>query len=72
MDTLYLRENENQGHMKKTRFFWDTSYVFAARIVQSIGQKCITGVWGRSPQRKNGVYSRKKLEITYKILYRSM
>ena len=21
MDTLYLRENENQGHMKKKRFF---------------------------------------------------
>ena len=26
MDTLYLRENGNQGHMKKKRFFWDTSY----------------------------------------------
>ena len=42
-------------------------YVFAARIVQSIGQKCITGVWGRSPQRKNGAYTRWLLEILYNI-----
>ena len=42
-------------------------YTFAARIVQSIGQKCITGVWERSPQRKNGVYTRWKLEILYNI-----
>ena len=29
MDTLYLRENENQGHMKKKTFFLggDTSYL---------------------------------------------
>ena len=32
MDTLYLRENENQGHMKKKRFFWDTSYISLVEI----------------------------------------
>ena len=30
--------------------------IFAPRIVLFTGQKYIAGVWGRSPQRKNGVY----------------
>ena len=32
--------------------------IFAPKIVLFTGQKYITGGWGRSPQRKNGVYTR--------------
>ena len=45
--TLYIRYN-----------VW--KYLFAARIVKNVGQKGITGVWGRSPQRKIGYMVKKK------------